>query len=61
MHDWLATNTDDITIQSHSLFASSREKNRQVENGLYYLKLQLIYYLSCPDRQKSCLEYFKED
>jgi hypothetical protein len=32
--DWLATNTDDITTQSHSLFAFSREKNRQVENGL---------------------------
>ena len=32
--DWLATNTDDITSQSHSLFACSREKNRQVENGL---------------------------
>ena len=31
---WLATNTDDITSQSHSLFACSREKNRQVENGL---------------------------
>jgi hypothetical protein len=23
--DWLATNTDDITSQSHSLFACSRE------------------------------------
>ena len=33
--DWLPTNTDDITIQSHSLFACSREKNRQVENGLW--------------------------
>ena len=31
--DWLATNTDDITSQSHSLFACSREKNRQVANG----------------------------
>ena len=31
--DWLATNTDDITTQSHSLFACSREKHRQVENG----------------------------
>ncbi len=30
--DWLATNTDDITTQSHSL--CSREKNRQVESGL---------------------------
>ncbi len=33
--DWLVTNTDDITSQSHSLFACSREKNRQVGNGLY--------------------------
>ena len=32
--DWLATNTDDNIIQSHSLFACWREKNRQVENGL---------------------------
>ncbi len=30
--DWLATNTDDITSQSHSLFACSREQIRQVEN-----------------------------
>ena len=38
--DWLATNTDDITSQSHSLFACSREQIRQVENrlkaGLHY-------------------------
>ena len=26
--DWLATNTDDITTQSHSFFACSREKHR---------------------------------
>ena len=32
--DWLVTNTDDITTQSHSLFACSREKNRKVENGV---------------------------
>jgi hypothetical protein len=32
--DWLATNTDDITNQSHLLFACSRENTRQVENGL---------------------------
>ena len=32
--DWLATNTDDITSQSHSLFACSREQFRQVENRL---------------------------
>jgi hypothetical protein len=31
--DWLAANTDDITSQSHSLFARSREKNLHVENG----------------------------
>jgi hypothetical protein len=31
----LATNTDDIATQSHSLFACSREKNRQVENRFY--------------------------
>ena len=31
--DWLATNTDVITSQSHSLFACSRENHRQVENG----------------------------
>ena len=33
--DWLATNTDDITYQSHSLFACLREQIRQVENRLY--------------------------
>ncbi len=33
--DWLATNTDVITSQSHSLFACSREQIRQVENWLY--------------------------
>ena len=32
--DWLATDTDDITSQSHSLFACSREQIRQVENRL---------------------------
>ena len=32
--DWLATNTDDIISQSHSLFACSREQIRQVENRL---------------------------
>ncbi len=32
--DWLVTNTDDITSQSHSLFACSREQVRQVENRL---------------------------
>ncbi len=31
--DWLATNTDVITSQSHSLFACLREQIRQVENG----------------------------
>ncbi len=31
--DWLATNTDDITSQSHSLFACSCEKNRQWKTG----------------------------
>jgi hypothetical protein len=31
--DWLATNADDITSQSHPLFAYSREKNRHVENA----------------------------
>jgi hypothetical protein len=39
--DWLATNTDDITTQSHSLFACRREKNRQVENSVW-LKLTLM-------------------
>ncbi len=34
--DWLVTNTDDITSQSHSLFACSREQIRQVENRLYW-------------------------
>jgi hypothetical protein len=34
--DWLATNTDDITNQSHSLLACSCEKNRQVENRLMF-------------------------
>jgi hypothetical protein len=32
--DWLATNTGDITSQSHSLFVCSREKTRQLENRL---------------------------
>jgi hypothetical protein len=32
--DWLATDTDDITTQSYSSFACSREKIRLVENGL---------------------------
>ena len=32
--DWLVTNTDDITSQSHSVFACSREQIRQVENWL---------------------------
>ena len=33
--DWLVTNTDDITTQSHSLFACSREQIRLAENRLY--------------------------
>jgi hypothetical protein len=32
--DWLATNTDDITNQSHSLFTCSREKIAKLKNGL---------------------------
>jgi hypothetical protein len=36
--DWLATNTDVIATQSRSLFTCSREKNHQVENGLYSRK-----------------------
>ncbi len=32
--DWLMTNTDVITSQSHSLFACSREQIRQVKNRL---------------------------
>ena len=32
--DWLVTNTDVTTSQSHSLFACSREQIRQVENRL---------------------------
>ena len=40
--DWLATNTDDITSQSHSLFTCSREQIRQVEN-----RLKSIDYLVC--------------
>ena len=32
--DWLATNTDVITTQSHLLFLCSREQIRQVENRL---------------------------
>jgi hypothetical protein len=32
--DWLTTNTDVITTQSHSLVACSREKNREVKNEL---------------------------
>jgi hypothetical protein len=37
-HDWQATNNDVITIQSHSFFACSRQKNRQIENGLRKIK-----------------------
>jgi dynein heavy chain len=33
--DWLATNADEITSQSHSCFACSREKYCHVVNGLY--------------------------
>ncbi len=40
--DWLATNTDDITSQSHSLFACSRELIRQVENRLNTVLLKCI-------------------
>jgi hypothetical protein len=29
--DWLVTNTDDITTQSHSLFACLRKKNQIAE------------------------------
>ena len=44
--DWLATNTDDITSQSHSLFTCSREQIRQVENRLqraFNLRVQTSY------------------
>ena len=40
---WLATNTDDITTQSDSLFAFSREQSRQVENRLN----NIIQYVPC--------------
>jgi hypothetical protein len=43
--DWLVTNTDVITIQSHSFLSCSREKNRQVENGIY-----LFVFLACRKR-----------
>ncbi len=33
--DWLVTNTDEISSQSDSLFACSREQIRQVENRLH--------------------------
>ncbi len=43
--DWLATNTDDITSQSHSLFACWREKNRQVEKLEFVLwKLEFVLW-----------------
>jgi hypothetical protein len=32
--DWLATNTDVITSQSHSIFARLRKKNCQVESEI---------------------------
>ncbi len=38
--DWLATDTDDIAIQSHSPLACSREKNRQEENGLKRMRVK---------------------
>ncbi len=44
--DWLATNTDVITSQSHSLFACSREQIRQVENRLYSVKFVFARRLS---------------
>jgi hypothetical protein len=31
--DWLLTNADDITSQSHTVPAFSREKNRRVKTG----------------------------
>ena len=37
--NWPVRNTDDITSQSHSLFACSREQIRQVENRLYVRQL----------------------
>ena len=33
--NWLVTNTDDITTQSHSLLCLFAQKNRQVGNELY--------------------------
>ena len=41
--DWLPTNTDVITSQSHSLFACSHKQIREVENRLYGLKLSVVF------------------
>ncbi len=51
--DWLATNTDDITSQSHSLFACSREQIRQVENRLQLATCNSVLKRSYQTYQKT--------
>jgi hypothetical protein len=41
--DWLVTNNDDISSQSHSIFACSREKSRQEgENDFFCANKQKV-------------------
>ena len=51
--DWLGRNTDNTISQSHSLFACSREKNGQVENGLE--ELIPTHTVNIPHDRLSCL------
>jgi hypothetical protein len=54
--DWLATNTDDITNQSHSLSIFSREKNHQMENGLRFSYI-IIFFQYNPRSLKLILSH----
>jgi hypothetical protein len=51
--DWLAKNTDDITTQSHSYFACSREKIGQVDWPPYahaaWTIILILSHLDVPD------------
>jgi hypothetical protein len=54
--DWLATITDDITNQSHSLSIFSREKNHQMENGLRFSYI-IIFFQYNPRSLKPILSH----
>ncbi len=44
--DWLVTNTDDITTQSHSLFACLREKITMGRKRRYHFVIKHKHYQS---------------